>query len=42
MEGQVVLERLIDRYESWEITAEPVWQSRITIRGVEGLDVKFA
>ncbi|MFT5201484.1 MAG: cytochrome P450 [Candidatus Aldehydirespiratoraceae bacterium] len=42
MEGQVVLERLIDRYESWEITAEPVWQGRITIRGVEGLDVKFA
>lgn len=42
LEGQVVLERLVDRYTSWEITAEPVWQPRITIRGVERLDVKFA
>jgi cytochrome P450 len=42
LEGQVVLERLLDRYESWEITADPVWLSRITIRGVERLDVKFA
>lgn len=42
LEGQVVLERLVDRYSSWEITAEPVWQTRITIRGVERLDVKFA
>lgn len=41
LEAQVVLERLIDRYEHWEITAEPVWQTRITIRGVERLDVKF-
>lgn len=42
LEGQVVLERLLDRYETWEITAEPVWQPRITIRGVERLDVKFS
>lgn len=42
LEGQVVLERLLDRYETWEITAEPVWQSRITIRGVEHLDVTFS
>lgn len=41
LEAQVVLERLIERYTHWEITAEPVWQTRITIRGVEGLDVKF-
>ena len=41
LEAQVVLERLIDRYDHWEITAEPVWQTRITIRGVERLDVKF-
>jgi cytochrome P450 len=41
LEAQVVLERLLDRYEHWEITAEPTWQTRITIRGVEGLDVKF-
>ena len=41
LEAQVVLERLLDRYDHWEITAEPVWQTRITIRGVEGLDVKF-
>ena len=42
LEVQVVLERLLDRYESWEITAEPVWRPRITIRGVERLDVAFA
>lgn len=42
LEAQVVLERLLDRYDTWEITAEPVWQTRITIRGVEGLDVKFS
>jgi len=42
LEAQVVLERLLDRYETWEITAEPPWQSRITIRGVERLDVKFS
>jgi cytochrome P450 len=42
LEGQVVLEQLIDRYESWEITAEPPWRPRITIRGVERLDVKFS
>jgi len=42
LEAQVVLERLLDRYETWEITAEPEWQTRITIRGVEKLDVKFS
>ena len=42
LEAQVVLERLLARYESWEIPAEPVWQTRITIRGVEHLEVKFA
>lgn len=42
LEGQVVLERLIDRYESWAITAEPPWRPRITIRGVERLDVAFS
>ncbi len=41
LEAQVVLERLIDRYECWEITAEPIWRPRITIRGVERLDVRF-
>lgn len=41
LEGQVVLDRLVDRYATWEITAEPVWQPRITIRGVERLDVRF-
>ncbi len=41
LEGQVVLERLIDRYEHWAITAEPTWRPRITIRGVERLEVAF-
>ncbi len=42
LEAQVVLERLLDRYNEWEITAEPTWRSRITLRGVERLDVAFA
>lgn len=42
LEAQVVLDRLLDRYDHWAITAEPTWQSRVTIRGVERLDVEFA
>lgn len=42
LEGQVVLERLLDRYERWEITAEPTWRRRITLRGVESLQVAFS
>jgi hypothetical protein len=42
LEAQVVLGRLLDRYDHWAITAEPTWQSRVTIRGVERLDVEFA
>ncbi len=41
LEGQVVLERLLERYENWEITAEPPWRKRITLRGVQRLDVAF-
>ena len=41
LEGQVVLDRLLDRYGRWEITAEPSWRKRVTLRGVERLDVAF-
>ena len=40
LEGQVVLERLLSRYQSWTVTEE-VWRPRITIRGVERLAVEF-
>lgn len=40
LEGQVVLERLLNRYQSWSISEE-VWRPRITIRGVERLIVEF-
>ena len=40
LEGQVVLERLLSRYQSWAVTEE-VWRHRITIRGVERLAVEF-
>lgn len=40
LEGQVVLERLLDRYQSWSIS-EQAWRPRITIRGVERLIVEF-
>jgi len=42
LEAQVVLDRLLDRYEHWEITAEPTWRPRITIRGMERLEVAFS
>jgi cytochrome P450 len=41
LEGQVVLERLLDRFASWEILAE-TWRPRITIRGVERLAVRLS
>ena len=41
LEGQVVLDRLLHHYERWEIVGES-WQPRITIRGVERLDVRFS
>lgn len=40
LEGQVVLERLLNRYQSWSISEE-AWRPRITIRGVERLIVEF-
>ncbi|MDE0065618.1 MAG: cytochrome P450 [Acidimicrobiaceae bacterium] len=40
LEGQVVLERLLSRYQSWSV-GEEVWRQRITIRGVERLAVEF-
>ena len=40
LEGQVVLERLLNRYQSWSISEE-AWRPRITIRGVERLRVEF-
>lgn len=40
LEGQVVLERLLNRYRSWSIS-EQAWRPRITIRGVERLIVEF-
>lgn len=42
LEGQIVLDRLLDRYGHWAITAEPSWRKRITLRGVERLDVAFS
>ncbi len=41
LEGQIVLDRLLERHQSWGITAEPSWRKRITLRGVERLDVAF-
>jgi cytochrome P450 len=41
LEGQVLLGQLLDRYDHWDITEEPTWRSRITLRGVERLPVSF-
>ncbi|MEM8705576.1 MAG: cytochrome P450 [Actinomycetota bacterium] len=42
LEGHALLGRLLDRYDTWEITAEPTWRKRVTLRGVERLDVAFS
>ena len=42
LEGKVLLGRLLDRYNRWEITAEPTWRKRITLRGVERLNVRLS
>jgi len=42
LEGQVVLERLLDRFGTWKLVEEPSWRPQIVIRGVERLDVEFA
>ncbi len=42
LEGQVVLGKLLDRYETWEIVGEPTWRPRITLRGVEHMEVSLS
>jgi len=42
LEGQVVLERLLDRFGEWTLSEEPPWRPQIVIRGVERLDVTFS
>ncbi len=42
LEGQVVLERLLDRFDEWTLAEEPPWRPQIVIRGVERLDVMFS
>lgn len=42
LEGQVVLERLLDRFPHWGLVREPDWMPQIVLRGVAGLDVEFS
>lgn len=42
LEGQALLGRMLDRYETWEILAEPTWRKRFTLRGVEHLQVRLS
>ena len=42
LEGQVLLERMLDRYDHWEILEEPTWRKRFTLRGVEHLHVRLS
>ena len=41
LEGEALLGKLLDRYEHWEITEEPAWRNRMTLRGVDALQVRF-
>ena len=42
LEGQVVLERMLDRFGHWRLVEEPEWRPRITLRGVSSLQVELA
>jgi len=41
LEGEALLGKLLDRYEHWEITEERAWRNRMTLRGVDALQVRF-
>ncbi len=42
LEGQALLGRMLDRYETWEILEAPSWRKRFTLRGVEHLQVRLS
>lgn len=42
LEGQALLGRMLDRYDTWEIVGEPTWRKRFTLRGVETLPVRLS
>ena len=42
LEGQVLLGRMLDRYDTWEIVGEPSWRRRFTLRGVEHMHVRLS
>ena len=42
LEGQALLGRMLDRYDTWEIVGEPTWRKRFTLRGVEHMHVRLS
>lgn len=42
LEGQALLGRMLDRYDTWEIVGEPSWRQRFTLRGVEHMHVRLS
>ena len=42
LEGQALLGRMLDRYDTWEILEAPSWRKRFTLRGVEHLQVRLS
>ncbi len=42
LEGQVVLERLLERFGTWERAGEMSWKPRLTLRGPAHLPVRLA
>jgi cytochrome P450 len=40
LEGQVVFRRLLDRFGTIELTAEPTWRNTFILRGLDGLPVR--
>ena len=43
VEGQIVLDRLLDRFATWELVGDPpAHRDSLTLRGLAGLDVRFS
>ena len=42
LEGQALLGRMLDRYDTWEILEAPSWRKRFTLRGVEHLQIRLS
>lgn len=41
LEGQIVLGTMVRAFREWNLTSPPHWRDRLTIRGVDQLNLEF-